>query len=227
MNNYFRSRDCLLLFSKEDSGQLCQLCQDVFRDIKVDTDIKYDEEEKFNLLNSFQQIVTSDVQLESEYFEESDNLKTDLNYETKVTDKPKVLKRKRKVIKKDLLDPSSESEEADKKKKIPCEHCPERFPSRKTLQKHLNNQHPELKQVKCPFCQEMIGKYSRSWPVHLSTHHLQEKENPLYREIMERIEIKKFICTVCGRDFTVMIHPVWTFPRSCSASTLMLMFFMA
>ena len=115
--------------------------------------------------------------------------------------KHKVLKRKRKVIEKDYLDPSCEPEEADKKKKLLCDHCPERFPSRKTLQKHLNNYHPELKQDKCPFCEEMIGKYSRSWTVHLSTYHLQEKESPLYREIMERINIKKFICTECGRDF--------------------------
>ena len=165
----------------------------------MDTDIKYDEEEKFALLNSFQQIVHNDAQLDSDHIEEPDDVKTDPIYESEVKSsavQPKVLKRKRKLIKKDQLDPSSETEEADKKKKVPCEHCPERFPSRKTLQKHLNNQHPELKQVKCPFCDEMIGKYSRSWPVHLSTHHLQEKESPLYREIMERIEIKKFICQV-------------------------------
>ena len=198
----FRSRDCLLLFSKEDTGQLCQFCQDVFRDIKVDTDFKYDEEEKFALLNSFQQILNNDVQLDSDHIEEHDDVKTDPIYGNEVTVKPRVLKRKRKLIKKDLLDPSSESEEADKKKKVPCDHCPERFPSRKTLQKHLNNRHPELKQVKCPFCEEMIGKYSRSWPVHLSTNHLQEKESPLYREIMDRIEIKKFICQDCGRDFS-------------------------
>merc|ERR1719400_1334588 len=77
--------------------------------------------------------------------------------------------------------------DVDKKKtKYHCEHCPERFPSKQALQKHLNNQHPQLKQDKCPFCEEMIGKYSRSWTVHLSTHHLQEKESPLYREIMDR-----------------------------------------
>ena len=58
----FRSRDCFLLFSKEDTGQLCQFCQDVFRDIKVDTDIKYDEEEKFALLNSFQQFVSNVIE---------------------------------------------------------------------------------------------------------------------------------------------------------------------
>ena len=51
-------------------------------------------------------------------------------------------------------------------------------------------------------CAEMIGKYSRSWTVHLSPQHLQEKENPLYREIIERIGIKKFTCKECGRDFT-------------------------
>ena len=100
---YFRSRDCLLLFSREDTGQLCQFCQDVFRDIKVDTDIKYDEEEKFALLNSFQQIVNNDVQLESDHIEEPDDTKTDPIYEKEVKSKPKVLKRKRKLIKKHHL----------------------------------------------------------------------------------------------------------------------------
>ena len=60
-------------------------------------------------------------------------------------------------------------------------------------------------------CAEMIGKYSRSWTVHLSPQHLQEKENPLYREIIERIGIKKFICKECGRDFstnTSLEHPM-------------------
>ena len=201
----YRSRDCFLLFSKEETGQLCQFCQDVFRDIKVDTDIKYDEEEKFALLNSFQQFVSNDyeAELESDHFEEPD-VKTDPMYEVKEKTKPKVLKKKKKVTKKDNEDPSCEPGEAEKKKKkfpYECEYCPERFTSKQALQKHLNHQHPELKQDKCPFCEEMIGKYSRSWTVHLSTYHLQEKESPLYIEIMERINIKKFICTECGRDF--------------------------
>ena len=131
---YSRSRDCLLLFSKEDTGQLCQFCQDVFRDIKVDTDIKYDEEEKFALLNSFQQIVHNDVHLDSDNNEDhDDDVKTDPFYDKEVKTKPKVLKRKRKVIRKDHLDNGSDPEEADKKKKVSCDHCPERFPSRKTL----------------------------------------------------------------------------------------------
>ena len=162
---------------------------------KMDSDVDpgddYEEEEKFALLNSFQQIVAQEDQMESDF---EPDVKTDPSFEVKVKSRPK----KKKVSKKEPLDP-----EAEKKKKFPyeCEYCPERFTSKQALQRHLNHQHPELKQDKCPFCEEMIGKYSRSWPVHLSTNHLQEKESPLYIEIMERINIKKFICTVCGRDF--------------------------
>ena len=73
------------------------------------------------------------------------------------------------------------------------------FSFRKSLVKHKNgqHQHQEHNLAKCIFCEERIGKDSRSWPAHLSHYHLQERDNSLYQEIINRIEIKRFICQVC------------------------------
>ena len=47
----------------------------------------------------------------------------------------------------------------------------------------------------------MFRKYSPRWNVHLRYFHQQENQNPLYKEIIERIGVKKYICQLCGRDF--------------------------
>ena len=170
---------------------------------EISNKVDNEEEEELAMLNSSQQIVNNEHQPEPDHIEQPDDSRTDPIYETEVKTKPKVVKKKKKVSKKY---PSSRSGDGNKRKKYACAHCPTMFFSRQGRQIHLNIHHPQLTEhPQCPFCEERIGKYSRSWTVHLSTQHLQEKENPLYREIIERIGIKKFTCKECGRDFTTNI----------------------
>ena len=53
--------------------------------------------------------------------------------------------------------------------------------------------------VKCPFCESVVTH--RAIYKHLPTFHYSEKDNEVYKEIMERLADKKKICTECGKVF--------------------------
>ena len=111
-----------------------------------------------------------------------------------------------------------------KKKRHACPDCPVSFVSELCLVKHTRKEHglnlplpePEHREKeKCPFCEEIFDIYYQkskrvnSKPYmkqklrrHLMYFHPDERENPLFQEIVGRFEAPKFICEDCGRSFT-------------------------
>ena len=81
---------------------------------------------------------------------------------------------------------------------FPCPECDRKFPSRYAARRHAKKTHWYCK---CPFCSEEFIKDSPRWPPHLINHHQAEKENPLYQEILKRVELDQKICQLCGLGF--------------------------
>ena len=82
---------------------------------------------------------------------------------------------------------------------FPCPECDRKFPSRYAARRHAKKTHGYSK---CPFCAESFIKDSPRWPPHLINHHQNETENPLYKEILERVEVDQKICQLCGLGFS-------------------------
>ena len=79
-----------------------------------------------------------------------------------------------------------------------CPDCDKIFPSRDAVRRHVKRNHGLSK---CPFCDESFIKDSHRWPRHLLTYHQNEQENPLYKEILESVEVYEAVCQLCGRKF--------------------------
>ena len=104
-----------------------------------------------------------------------------------------------KIKKDEALDEEEETpSKARKARTFPCPDCDEMFSSRQAVTRHAKKTHGYSK---CPFCDESLIKDSHRWPTHLVTYHLEEKENPLYQEILQRVEVVKEICQLCGLGF--------------------------
>ena len=60
----------------------------------------------------------------------------------------------------------------------------------------------EKKITNCPFCPEFLP-WHFSISKHLLERHYNEKDNPIYQEIMKKRSENKMICSDCGKDFEV------------------------
>ena len=100
------------------------------------------------------------------------------------------------------------AEEYAKKNLKQCFHCPDDecnsiFINHKGLQKHAQESHgisiPSLNpEIECPFCDEKFKNDTRSrGAVHVTTQHINERDNPLYAEFMAKYK-KSWVCQECG-----------------------------
>ena len=89
-----------------------------------------------------------------------------------------------------------------KEVKCPSEGCDKTFTDRKELNKHVRNFHND----NCPFCGEEFGRFGRSGKdssklvTHLEIYHINEKESPLYMQLMAKHQ-KTYVCQDCGKFF--------------------------
>ena len=171
--NIFRSRDCDLVYRSSSTNILCDSCQDLFSLLNVHIEAKSDEE-------------VEEKDLEAELDFDPDKLEQS---NIKIT--PIVIK-----IKKD--ETSSSGVRGQRSLKFPCPDCDEKFSCKTLLEKHARKNHGHSK---CPFCDEILTKNSPRWSSHLISSHQSQQENPLYQEILKRVEVPEKMCQLCGRGF--------------------------
>ena len=184
----YRSRSCRLVQTRDHSERLCESCEDLIsrlRHNKEEESILEQETELKPHLDEVTKFVSSDVAVS-----------------------PVVIR---------ILKPNTEAESVPTKRKykkmknrIQCPDCPEMFLSKLRLKRHAKILHRldlplpvEKEPIKCPFCDEKFLRFSTKIPFHLKCFHLDEKENPLYVEMMGRVEVEtiKYICQFCAKDF--------------------------
>ena len=109
-----------------------------------------------------------------------------------------------------------------KEKKYTCKYCEHIFSSSRQRSKHVQTLHPDIlkekeqkrkvksedsqkkkKNRKCPFCPHELQLAYMSMYKHLLEMHYDEKDNPLYQEIMKKRSENNMICSECGRGFGV------------------------
>jgi len=177
----YRSRRCLLLYRKYKSGDLCASCSDLLRDLKTNVDEEIvnepdDDEMKYGKYFDSKLRLMSDKDTICDFVSEQDNVECDPNTDipngNNVTTEPIIIR----IMKK------------EKK----TENNPEIKKKEKKFHHHG---------VKCPFCDKRLRKNSPGWPIHLRGYHQLENQNPLYQEIIEKAEGKKWICHLCGSDY--------------------------
>ena len=95
-----------------------------------------------------------------------------------------------------------------KREEVPCPECLETFFDCRKMLTHAKRAHnlelpipQDSNLVRCPICEEVFPKGSPLQATHLKTYHPLESEQPQYREIMARLDVKKFICSDCGTAF--------------------------
>ena len=161
---------------------LCESCQDLFSRLNVHIEAKrYEEEEE-----------EEDLDFDPEKLELSNikvtpiviKIKKDETSSTEVWGEEKKVRRSKGRRVRSL--------------KFPCSDCDEIFSRRTVLENHARRNHGHSK---CPFCDEIFRKDSPRWHPHLISSHQRERENPLYKEILERVEVFKKVCQLCGRGF--------------------------
>ena len=186
----YRSRSCRLLQTRRDHPErLCESCEDLISRLRHNN-----EEEENNL------------EQETELKPDVDGLKKFVSSDVAVS--PVVIR---------ILKPNTGGESVPTKRKykkmknkIQCPDCPEMFVSKLRLRRHAKILHcldlpppVEKEPINCPFCEEKFLRFSTKIPFHLKCFHLDEKENPLYAEMMGRVEVetRKYICQFCAKDF--------------------------
>ena len=107
----------------------------------------------------------------------------------------------------------STEEELHMKKKYGCDYCSDRFKTKAFLKQHMKISHKNIKQVKdddfeeksktmaiekCPLCGDVMK--SRNLLNHVLNEHSNEKDNPLFQEVLES-KSKTFVCSQCGEAF--------------------------
>ena len=151
-------------------------------------------------------------------YPQSDHFETENSFPLLSTNPPsaggqKKKKRVRKVKSssgdEQLTDPSEKVQKKKKtKKNFFCPQCPESFFYQLNIVKHASKQHGLFLPVplkpgmtRCPFCAEIYNEDSPFFLAHLKYSHPHQRENTVYKEIVDRISVAKYICSTCGKDF--------------------------
>ena len=194
---FFRSRDCLLLFNKQDSGNLCQYCRDLFGQIKVENDIKleapdesYEEqqEEDFNSSN----IKEESIDIEEDRLgikqepEEDEGFALLNSFQQIVETKPgPQTPYGGPEVKTNAVREYFYRMTHDPRKQHKCDRCEKSFMRPVDLRKHISQVHDKLKPFYCESCQFRSGTVSN-----LNIHRMKSHNSPKLskKNLIEMVE---------------------------------------
>ena len=223
----YRSRSCYLLNDQRQHRGICLSCQELLSYIKTNADsetlvsvgdLTFDAEveDGYNDPPDFVEDLEAKAETNTDWGEPV-VMREELIEESQ--SKEEVCRDQHE----DYLGSKKAKPRDQKKKSVFCHYCPRSFISQKLLVNHANKQHGlnlpppvrEFEMMKCPFCEERFVKYSKyrlkkgtpkklspKIRAHLIFFHPDKKNNPEFVEMIEKFEVKKFICGTCGRCFT-------------------------
>ena len=197
----YRSRDCLLLFNTEDSGNFCQFCRDLFHSIKVETNIKLeapDESYEGDQVEDFNSSNIKDEQIDIE--ENNLNIKVEAKEEEE-DEGFALLNSFQQIVEQHDAGPQYPYGEAevktnpvreyfyrmthDPRKQHKCERCEKSFMRPVDLRKHISQVHDKLKPFYCENCQFRSGTVSN-----LNIHRMKSHNSPKLskKNLIEMVE---------------------------------------
>ena len=193
----YRSRDCRLLQTGDQPESLCGSCEHLISRLggkEEEGEVEWEEDISLKLEPEPKPEVDEVTKFVSSNVAVSPVVISILRSNTETGEESVPVKRKYKKM----------------KTKVRCPDCPDMFVSQLRLRRHAKIVHcldlpvpVEKEPINCPFCEEKFPNYSSKIPFHLKCFHLNEKENPLYVEMMERVEAetRMHLCSICGKDF--------------------------